>query len=158
MNKSKSIQLIIFILLGVSTVIALGSFFLKSSRFVLLDDLYAACASYYVSPDARSSEEWISLTQCSNYIDAVLLSLELPERVDLKQDDGSSTFLICPRPDSLWIENNERVFKPSEFVTMFLVYWDRKNTGTTEKLMTSARNSIIEAFAPRYAACLANSF
>lgn len=155
MILNKRNQVVFAILSCLAIIFSILSLYTSSSRFVLMGQLYDACSSYYVAPDTRSSDEWVSLTQCSNFIDSVLLSLDLPERVDIEQDDGTNTFLICPRPDSLWIENNERVFKPSEFVTMFLVFWDRKNAGLTTRYISSSRNSILEAFAPRYAPCLA---
>lgn len=134
--------------------LAIGVQFAQAG-FTVQAGLYESCSGYYVSPEARTPEIWIELSQCSNYIDSILMALKLPESVPVERDDGSKAMMICPRPDSLWKEDNSRVFKPSEFVESYLRYWDHENASFISGYLVSAENSIMKAFAPRYAPCLA---
>lgn len=139
---------------GVTVSLAPGK---SNSAFRNLGDLYESCSAFYVAPNTRSESSWIGLSRCSNFIDSVMLEMGMPDKVDVASEDGKKLPMICPRPDSLWTENNERVFAPSEFVTMFLTYWDYKNPGLFTKLTTSASEAIVLSFIPRYSPCIAQS-
>lgn len=123
------------------------------ASYMLMASLYDDCSGLYVPPQTRTPEHWIALSQCSNYIDSVLLDLNMPESVVVARPDGETVTMVCPRPDSMWKENNTRVFEPSEFIGAYLRFWDMQNSDLAHYTNT-ASNSIIKAFKPRYAPCM----
>tara|TARA_Y100001972_G_scaffold34560_1_gene42894 strand:+ start:9670 stop:10152 length:483 start_codon:yes stop_codon:yes gene_type:complete len=148
------------IMIGILSVVVVASTLVISNQnppFRSLGSLYESCSAFYVAPDARSESSWVGLSRCSNFIDSVMLDTGMPDKVEVAAEDGKMVPMICPRPDSLWTENNERVFAPSEFVTMFLTYWDYKNPGLFTKLTTSASEGVVRSFIPRYSPCIAQS-
>ena len=123
-----------------------------NASYVLMDSLYDDCAGLYVPPQVRTPEQWIALSQCSNYIDSVLLDVGMPESVLVARPEGDTVTMVCPRPDSMWKEDNTRVFEPSEFIGAYLRFWDMQNSDLA-RYTNTASNSILKAFKPRYAPC-----
>ena len=152
--RYSSIAIGILALVVVGSTLVIGN---PNSPFRSLGSLYESCSAFYVAPNARTESSWVGLSRCSNFIDSVMLEMGMPDKVEVAAEDGKMLPMICPRPDSLWTENNERVFAPSEFVTMFLTYWDYKNPGLFTKLTTSAPEAVVRSFIPRYSPCIAQS-